>query len=132
VSSKIWEGATSDGGIIGNGIGPIDILVVAVLLAHHDVVGEVDLDCPIDKVRVLVVAALITHLPRAVVEFLDDVFVLGSLGSPTHNVLLVDLLVDGCVVAVAVGFGLLAGLLELQEFPLQFLAFLLDVPEGLS
>lgn len=66
---------TSNGGVIRDGVGSIEVLVITILLADYDVIGEVDLDCAIDEVRVFI-AAFLTHLPGAVVEFLYHVFVL--------------------------------------------------------
>ena len=124
-------GVTSDGGVIGNMVGPIEILVVAILLADHYVIGEVDLDCAVDEVRVFI-AALLAHLPGAVVELLYDVFVFGAFGSSAHDVLFVGLFVDGGVVAVAVGLALIAVLLKPHQFPLQVLPLLLDLSQCLS
>jgi hypothetical protein len=46
---------------MGDLVLPGDVLVVAVLLAHHDVVGEVYLDGALCEVRLL--AALLLALP---------------------------------------------------------------------
>lgn len=51
---------TAYGGVVGDLVLP-EVLVVAVLLAHHDVVGEVYLDGALCEVRLL--AALLLALP---------------------------------------------------------------------
>jgi hypothetical protein len=49
VSSRSARG-TADGGVVTGRLLPGDVLVVAVLLRNHYVVGEVDLDGPLDEV----------------------------------------------------------------------------------
>lgn len=122
---------TSNGGVIRNGVGSIEVLIITILLADYNVIGEVDLDCAIDEVCVFITAFL-AHLPGTVVELLNYVFVLGALGSPAHDVLFVGLFVDGGVVAVAVGLALVPVLLQPHQFPLQIFAFLLNLSQGLS
>lgn len=60
---------TANGGVVGGVVLPEDVLVVAVLLAHHDVVRQVYLDGPLCEVRLLAVL-LLALAPDALGELL--------------------------------------------------------------
>ena len=104
-------------------------MIVAVLFADHDVVGEVDLDGSLNEVGVLVVP-LFPQLLGPIIELLYYIFALGTLGPPPHQVLFVVVFVDGGVVAA--GLALVLALLHLAHLPLQLLPLLFHLPQGLS
>jgi hypothetical protein len=106
----------------------LEVLVVAVLLADDNVVGEVDLDGSLHEVGVLDVLPLIAHLTRPIAQLLG-VPALGAL-PPPNQVLLVRLLVYRRKVAARL--ALLPPLLQPGYLLLHLAPLLLDFPQSLN
>lgn len=105
------------------------ILIIASFLIHHNIVWEIDLNRPINDIEVAI-RLLITKF--ACIEFVDHMFSFVNFCLPCSQIIFVELVIDGSIVAIR--FCLLftlefleSTLLHPYHFFQQLFAFLFDL-----
>ncbi len=115
-----------------------EILVVTSFLADDDVVAEIYLNGAIDEVQISPWLLIIAEFSGALVDFVDDMSSFVGLGLPSSEVVLIELIIDGGVVAL--GFAFISmfidfdplELFESNDLQMQFFSFLIDLFHALD
>ena len=81
-----------------------EILVIAALFTHNNVVAEIDLNGPINEVQVTSWFLIAAQFPWAVVDLVDDMFALVGFDFARAEVVLIKLIVDSRIVTLGFTF----------------------------